>query len=139
MDATYRELVINDYEALISFWQETPGIGLSSADVPEQLDRFLRRNAGHSFVAEVNREIVGTVLCGHDGRRGYVYHLAVKPEFRREGIATELMGFVLKGLRNAGIQKCHLFVFGQNELAQAFWESMGWSRRGDIIVFSKIL
>lgn len=133
----YQEMTIDDYEQIVKIWSETPGIGLSEADSLPNIRKFLERNGGLSFVCKDNGRIVGTVLAGHDGRRGFIYHLAVIPEYRGKGIARELMGNCLHQLRAAGIGKCHLFVMQGNELGKSFWKKNGWTKREDIVVFSK--
>jgi putative acetyltransferase len=90
-----------------------------------------------SFVAKTEGRIVGAVLCGHNGRRGYIHHLAVHPQFRRKGIGTTLSDQCLRSLRAAGIQKCHLYVYNDNETAIRFWVEAGWTSRTDIGVISR--
>lgn len=80
-----REMSIYDYEMMLELWKQTPGIGLSNADSKDNIGLFFERNSGLSFVCEIERKIIGTVLCGHDGRRGYIYHLAVDSAFRKQG------------------------------------------------------
>ncbi|MCP4422614.1 MAG: GNAT family N-acetyltransferase [Chloroflexi bacterium] len=125
------------YEAVIALWQACDGVGLSDADSPENIARYLERNPGMSFVAEVNGRLAGAVLSGHDGRRGYIHHLAVHPDFRRQGIGRTLIERCLAALRTAGIQKCHLFVFGENENAVKFWRDTGWTERAELAIFSQ--
>jgi N-acetylglutamate synthase len=136
-DLVYKEMVIEDYDQVYKLWQETEGIGLSEADSKKDILKFLERNNGLSFVCTYNEEVIGTVLVGHDGRRGYIYHLAISLEYRMKGIAKELMLKCLKRLREEGIDKCHLFVFKDNELGKRFWMKTGWIKREDIAVFSK--
>jgi N-acetylglutamate synthase len=90
-------------------------------------------------VAYHGEALVATALCGHDGRRGYLYHLAVLPEYRLRGIARAVCERCLSALRAAGITKCHLFVFTTNHRAQAFWQSLNWTRREDLVVYSNVL
>lgn len=133
----YIEMTIDDYDQILKIWSETPGIGLSEADAKPQIQKFLERNKGLSFVCKNEGKVVGTILAGHDGRRGFIYHLAVIPEYRGKGIANELMRNCLQRLRTAGIDKCHLFVKKGNELGKSFWRKCGWTEREDIVVFSK--
>ena len=134
-----RELRITDYEALLALWQSTPGMGLSEADSRENLAVFLSRNAGLSFVALVGEEIIGTILCGHDGRRGFLYHLAVQKPQQGRGIGRSLVKHSLAGLKAAGITKCHLFVMADNSQGMSFWEHIGFKQRTDIHIFSRSL
>jgi ribosomal protein S18 acetylase RimI-like enzyme len=133
----YREMTLEDYDEVYQLWSYTDGVGLSEADSKDNISVFLKRNKGLSFVCEDGNKIVGTILCGHDGRRGYVYHVVVDKNYRREGIGRELVARSLTELNKEGITKCHLFVFLTNELGRMFWASLGWERREDIIVYSK--
>lgn len=135
----FRELCANDYEQMISLWRNTPGVGLSDADSSENMNRFLARNKGLCFAAVADGKLIGTALCGQDGRRGYIYHLAVHPFFRRQGIGKRLVAACLDGLNKAGIDKCHLFVFADNRQGMAFWETVGFLRRNDIQTYSRAI
>ncbi|HRY53764.1 MAG TPA: GNAT family N-acetyltransferase [Spirochaetia bacterium] len=128
---------IEDYEAALELWKRTPGMGLSSADERGPLGAFLERNPRLSFAARSGGLLVGTVLCGTDGRRGFLYHLAVDPEFRRRGLGSELAAASLAALKARGIDKCHLFVLAGNGAGAAFWAKAGWTLREDILTFSK--
>jgi len=132
-----REMKIGDYQKVFALWSDTEGMGLSDSDSEEEIAKYLSRNPGHSFVCEYGDRIVGTILCGHDGRRGYIYHVAVSEEHRKRGIARMLLTKALDSLRNAGIRKCHLMVFGANLAGREFWEHVGWQRRDDIVIYSK--
>lgn len=131
-----REMTIEDYEQAYALWSATAGMGLSESDSKESIASFLERNPGHSFVCACNEELVGTVLCGHDGRRGYLYHVAVSEAHRNKGIGKQLIQAALRSLRSAGIVKCHLMVFTDNEAGNQFWEKCGWERRKDIYIYS---
>jgi ribosomal protein S18 acetylase RimI-like enzyme len=124
------------YEASYSLWAATPGIGLSASDSKEEIGSFLKRNPDLSFIALHGEEVAGTILCGHDGRRGYIYHLCVSPTFRHQGIAAALTEKSLENLRRAGIKKCHLFVLKDNSEGYDFWMHSSWHERPDLIVFS---
>jgi ribosomal protein S18 acetylase RimI-like enzyme len=130
-------MTLDDYDAMVTLWRATPGVGLSSADERPQIERFLQRNPGLCFTAHAAGQVVGTVLCGQDGRRAYLYHVAVTPAYRRQGIAQAMLQRTLDELARLGIGKCHLFVMADNALGQAFWQADGWQRRDDLLVFSK--
>ncbi|XEC93087.1 GNAT family N-acetyltransferase [Paenibacillus tarimensis] len=132
----YREMVIDDYEPVIALWRRIEGLALSEADSRESIQYYLNRNSGLSFVCEHNDRIVGTVLCGHDGRRGYIYHAAVDPEHRGHRIGTGLVARSLKQLRKTGIMKCHIMVIADNELGRQFWGQSGWMKRDGILLYS---
>lgn len=131
-----REMRISDCGACCALWKSTPGVRLTDADSREAIEAFLLRSPGMSFVCVEENEIIGTSMCGHDGRRGYLYHVAVKPEFRGRHIGTRLVEACLARLKAAGIQKCHLFVVADNELGKAFWSSF-FRKRDDIAVYSR--
>ena len=132
-----RAMNMGDYSDAICLWQKTPGIVLSDADAEDQMDLFLLRNQGLSFVAETDTQMIGTMLCGHDGRRGFIYHLAVRELFRRNGVGRALVTCSLNRLAAEGIKKCHLFVVDGNVHAMAFWRDVGFSSREDICIYSK--
>ncbi len=131
-----RAMSVQDYDAVVALWQACPGVGLSSADSQESIARYLARNPGLSFVAENEEQLMGAVLSGHDGRRGYVHHLAVHPAYRRQGMGRALGGRCLAALADAGIQKCHLYVFAANQGGVAFWQNTGWTLRDDLFMMS---
>jgi ribosomal protein S18 acetylase RimI-like enzyme len=137
MQADIFELTIKDYQNVISLWKGCEGIGLSSADSKDSMETYLRRNPGMSFVARYQNEIIGAVLCGHDGRRGYLHHLAVRADYRKQGIGRSLVARSVSALKRIGIQKCHLFIFSSNIEGIRFWEKIGWIRREELGVVSK--
>jgi ribosomal protein S18 acetylase RimI-like enzyme len=139
MSITFNEFTIEAYEQVFSLWQRCEGIGLSQADSKGNIQHYLERNPGLSRIARNGNSVVGTILCGHDGRRGYVHHLAVSPEFRRQGIGRRLVEDSLAALKTAGIEKCHLFIFSDNLDGRRFWQHIGWTFRTDIAVISKII
>ena len=136
MDMDIREFLPEDYDNAVALWQRCEGIGLSAADERCPLTRFLERNPGLCFVAFDNDELVGTILCGNDGRRGYLYHLAVDPRYRHQGLGKQLMERSLKELKAAGIDKSHIMVFGSNESGLKFWKGAGWKTRPEIVLMS---
>lgn len=130
------EMTQADYADAFALWQRIPGIGLSDADSSCAVERFLQHNPGLCFVAWQGADMAGTCLAGSDGRRGYLYHLAVDPRFRRLGIGQALVERSFAGLKALGIQKCHIMVYADNALGLAFWQSSGWKLRKDIEILS---
>lgn len=137
MSLVIHEMSIEDYEKIYQLWEMSENIGLSKADSRHGIEDFLERNPGMSYVAWENSEIVGTVLCGHDGRRGYIHHLMVHPDHRRKGIGHSLVSRCMYALTRIGIQKCHLFVYEGNQGGIKFWESLGWTRRVELTMMSR--
>ena len=134
-----REIHPDDYDEIYDLWCRTPGVGLNEADSELNVRKFLLRNKGLSFCRKLDDKIIATVLCGHDGRRGYIYHVAVAEKYRGAGIGRELVTRSLGRLKNECIEKCHLFVFADNEAGSSFWENTGWTKREDLFVYSKSL
>ncbi len=122
-------MTIADYEQVFDLWDKTEGIGLSDADSKENIAQFLNRNPATCFVAYDGNTLVGAVLCGNDGRRGLIHHLAVKKSHQRMGIGSQLIDRCLVKLADINIHKCHLFVFADHKLAIDFWERTGWEQR----------
>lgn len=120
----------------LALWRTSPGVGLSDADEPDALAAYLARNPGLSLVALSEGRIIGTILCGHDGRRGLIHHLMVAASHQRRGIARRLLAQGLHGLRAAGIAKCHLHVYRTNEAGLAFWRSVGAEPRTTLALLS---
>ena len=139
MDYTYHPMTIADYAEIYALWEGIPGVGLSEADSRDNISLYLSRNPGQSFVCKADKKIIGTILCGNDGRRAYIHHTAIAPEYRRQGIATELVRLAMAAQKNCGMQKCHLFVFNENELGKMFWREVGFDQRQDIGIMSKNL
>jgi ribosomal protein S18 acetylase RimI-like enzyme len=137
LEITIVEMTIKDYGEVISLWQKTPGLGLTSSDSKEEINKFLDRNPGFSFVAREGDKLVGAALCGHDGRRGYLHHMAVENDYRKHGIGKYLAESCLDRLKKAGIPKVHLFVYTDNQTGQAFWEATGWVERVELLLYSK--
>ncbi|TBW51286.1 GNAT family N-acetyltransferase [Marinobacter halodurans] len=134
----YRSMTIEDYDAAIQLWQDTAGVRLRDADSKEGIARYLDRNPGLSRVAVDGGHMVGTVMAGHDGKRGYIQHLAVADDYRRRGVASRLVADCLEALRQAGIIKSHVMILRTNALGESFWNSLGWQRRSDVELFSFI-
>ena len=132
------EMKITDYEDVFVLWKSVEGMGLhDDADSQEGIAGYLERNPGLSFVARDNGKLIGAVLCGHDGRRGYLNHLAVAKTHRKKGTGKALVQQVLCGLRSLGITRCHIFIFAENFTGQEFWRRIGWTERADVKIMSK--
>ena len=122
-----------DIAAVIGMWHNTPNMALNNVDdTPEGVMRFLNRNPGLSFVAEEDGRIVGVILGGHDGRRGYIYHASVLPDFRSRGIGSELAQACINAIRQEGIVKMGVVLFAKNERGSAFWQRQGFTKRDDL-------
>lgn len=131
-----REMKIEDYEEVYKMWQITTKRALSKADEKPQMERYLKHNSGMSQVAVIDGKIVGTVLAGHDGRRGFIHHMAVAPEYRRRRIGHALAEKAIKKIREQGIDKTHIFCYQNNETGQSFWRDFGFEKREDVFVYS---
>ena len=128
-----RVMTKQDYEKVYALWLSCKGMGLNDVDDSrEGIARYLRRNPTTSFVAEAEGNIVGCIMAGHDGRRGYIHHTAVRPECRKQGVGTALVEAALTALRAEGISKVALVAFGRNETGNAFWARQGFSLREDL-------
>ena len=132
-----QEMTIQDYDEVRTLWQDTDGIEFSDIDSKADISRFLERNPGLSFTAREDDLLVGTVLCGHDGRRGYIDQLAVRDSHRRQGIGRALVSRCLFNLLRTGIRKWNLFVVEDNQDAIAFWKKLGWAERVERISMTK--
>lgn len=131
-------MTIDLYESLFDLWKSTPGMGLRSLDdSKEGISRFLRRNPTTNFVAYQDDKIVGAILSGHDGRRGYIYHTVVLPECRGQGIASDLVSAAVDALRSEGITRVCLNVMETNEQGKRFWVSKGWEKKAFLEFYSK--
>src|SRR5947207_4327291 len=122
-----REFSISDYDAALELWQRVEGLEIAEGDDREGVSHFLARNPGLSKVATDGAAIVGVALCGHDGRRGYIYHLAVEPIYRGGGLGKRLIDECLSGLRRAGLKRALILVANDNPLGQKFWRRRGWA------------
>lgn len=129
-----------DYERALQLWQSIgKGVHVGRSDSREEIEKKLARDPDLFLVAEADGELVGTVIGAYDGRRGFIYHLAVKADFRRLGLATRLMNEVEKRLRSHGCLRCHLFVLRENEGALRFYEKQGWDRMDYVYSYGKDL
>lgn len=133
---------MTDYPALFGLWNSLAGFnkGLRSLDDSEEgIAKFLQRNPKTCFVAEVGGQIVGGILAGHDGRRGYIYHASVHSDYQGQGIGKLMADCACEALKAEGINKAGMLVFETNEQGNAFWESQGWQTRPDLIYRNKTL
>ena len=129
-----RTMTVSDYDAVYDMWINTSGMGLNDLDDSrEGIEKFLKRNPETCFAAVENGRVIGAIMCGHDGRRGYIYHTSVREEYRGRGIGTALADSALAALESEGINKAALVVFARNEKGNAFWEKLGFTQRSDII------
>lgn len=138
-DISIDEMKIDHYKEIYLLWSHTPGMALSNADTYENINSFLQRNKGLSYICKHGDKIIGTVLCGHDGRRGYIYHVTVVEDYRGKGIGLKLVERSLEQLKIEGIEKCHLFVYKDNVIGNSFWKSSGWMPREGIFMYSKTI
>lgn len=133
-----RTMTIEDYDGVYDLWIHTPGMGLNSTDDSrEGIEKYLKRNPSTSFAAEENGKIVGVIIAGHDGRRGYIYHTAVLPAYRNQGIGRKLVDHAVGALEKEGIHKAALVAFRTNETGNGFWESIGFTERDDLVYRNK--
>ena len=129
-----REFVIDDYDAAVALWNLLEGIEVAEGDSREEIRAYLLRNPGLSRVAEENGKMVGAVLCGHDGRRGLIYHLAIAPAYQGKGIGKLLVGECVAQLRDAGIVRALILVARDNSGAHSFWLRSGWEDVPDALL-----
>jgi ribosomal protein S18 acetylase RimI-like enzyme len=129
-------MTMADYDSVCPLLASIPGLTMRSADSFEATQRYLLRNPGLSLVARSGDRVVGCVMCGHDGRRGYLQHLAVEPNMRHLGIGTALVTRCLDALRHLEIEKIHIDVLADNAVAHEYWTNSGWKRRTDIVRYS---
>ena len=128
-----RIMTIEDYEGVYALWKKIKGFGIRSIDdSKEGVARFLKRNPTTSVVAEKDGRIVGSILCGHDGRRGCLYHVCVDEDYRRHGIGKRMVVFAMKALKEDKINKVSLIAFTENDIGNAFWNTIGWTERLDL-------
>ncbi len=126
-------MTIEDYDGVKALWMTIKGFAIRSIDdSPEGVRRFLRRNPTTSVVAESDGEIVGAILCGHDGRRGCLYHVCVREDLRRHGIGKAMVVFCMNELKKEKISKVSLIAFSTNDIGNAFWKEIGWTKREDL-------
>ena len=128
-----REMKLEDYKGVHDLWMTIKGFGIRSVDDSEEgVERFLKRNPGLSVVAEEDGKIVGCILCGHDGRRGCLYHVCVREDWRMHGIGKQMVVRCMDALKAEKINKVSLIAFTQNDIGNAFWKTIGWTKREDL-------
>ncbi len=128
-----REMKIEDYDKVYALWKTIKGFGIRSVDdSKEGIERFLKWNPGLSVVAEEDGCIVGAILCGSDGRRGCLYHVCVHKDYRRQGIGKTMVVWCMEKLKALQINKVSLIAFTQNDIGNAFWKEIGWTKREDL-------
>lgn len=128
-----RKMTIEDYDQVYALWLSCESVGLNTVDDSrEGISRFLRRNPETCFIAEQEGEVIGSILAGNDGRRGYIYHTAVSPDRQRMGVGSALVEAAVAALKAEGITKAALLVFASNEKGNAFWEKHGFTLRTDV-------
>lgn len=133
-----RKMTIDDYDGIYRLWMDTPGLGLNTADDSRDgIRKYLLRNPSTCFVAEKDAAIIGDIMCGHDGRRGYIYHTAVKESERNKGTGRLLLQHAMNALKDEGINKVALVVFEKNEIGNSFWKKQGFSVRKDLVYRNK--
>ena len=124
-----RVMTIDDYDGVYALWKKIKGFGIRSIDDSrEGVERFLKRNPTTSVVAVEDGKVVGSILCGHDGRRGCLYHVCVDEAYRRHGIGKDMVVYATKALQEEKINKVSLIAFTQNDIGNAFWNTIGWNR-----------
>jgi ribosomal protein S18 acetylase RimI-like enzyme len=132
MGITVSPMIAEDLDTVLALWAATEGVGLNESDTPDHLRAYLERNPSLSMVARDGTKLVAAILCGHDGRRGYLNHLAVAPEYRNRGLGTQIVETCLASLSALGILRCNIFVYVDNERGERFWTRGGWAARSDL-------
>lgn len=135
-----RTMTIEDYQGVHDLWMTIKGFAIRSIDDSrEGVERFLKRNPTTSVVAEENGEIVGSILCGHDGRRGCLYHVCVREDCRMRGIGKSMVVRCMEELEKEKISKVSLIAFTENDIGNAFWKEIGWTKREDLNYYDFVL
>lgn len=140
MSINIRVMTPDDYDKVYKLWLSIKGFGIRSIDdSKEGVERFLKRNPTTSVVAEQNGRIVGSIMCGHDGRTGCFYHVCVARDYRKHGVGYRMVRFAMRALIDEGVSKVTLIAFKENEVGNAFWQSLGWTVREDVNYYELIL
>lgn len=135
-----RTMTIEDYEGVYDLWMSIKGFAIRSIDDSRiGVERFLQRNPGTSVVAVEDGKIVGAILCGHDGRRGCMYHVCVRQDYRMRGIGKSMVVFAMEALKKENISKVSLIAFTKNDVGNAFWNRIGWTKREDLNYYDFVL
>lgn len=137
MATTILPMTAGDLDDALQLWAKIDGVGLNESDTSDQLRSYLARNPGLSLMVRDGQQIVGAVLCGHDGRRGYLHHLAICPKYRNRGLGRQMVESCLASLREIGILKCNIFLYADNELGERFWNRCGWSKRSGLQILQR--
>ena len=137
---TIRTMTIEDFDQVHALWMTIKGFGIRSIDdSKEGVERFLKRNPTTSVVAEIDNTIVGSILCGHDGRRGCLYHVCVDEKYRRHGIGKAMVVYAMQALKKEKINKVSLIAFTVNDIGNAFWNTIEWTERKDLNYYEFVL
>ena len=137
---TVRTMTIEDYQGVYELWMTIKGFAIRSIDdSAEGVERFLKRNPDTSVVAVAGGKIVGSILCGHDGRRGCLYHVCVHEDYRMQGIGKSMVVHCMEALEREHISKVSLIAFTQNDIGNAFWKEIGWTKREDLNYYDFVL
>lgn len=137
---TIRTMTIEDFDQVHALWMTIKGFGIRSIDdSKEGVERFLKRNPTTSVVAEIDNKIVGSILCGHDGRRGCLYHVCVDEKYRRHGIGKAMVVYAMQALKREKINKVSLIAFTVNDIGNAFWNTIEWIERKDLNYYEFVL
>ena len=137
---TIRAMTIDDYEEVYALWMSIKGFSMRSLDDSRDgVARFLKRNPDASVVAVADGKVVGSILCGYDGRRGCLYHVCVREDYRRQGIGKAMAVYCMKALEKEAISKVSLIAFTQNDIGNAFWKEIGWTKREDLNYYDFVL
>ena len=135
-----KTMTIDDYDMVYTLWMNIKGFAIRSIDdSKEGINRFLRRNPSTSVVAVEDGKVVGAILCGHDGRRGCMYHVCVDPAYRLRGIGKEMVVYAMEALKTESISKVSLIAFAENDIGNAFWNDIGWTKREDLNYYDFVL
>ena len=133
-------MTMEDYDDVRSLWLTITGFGIRTLDdSPADIRRFILRNPTTSVVARIGNRVVGSILCGSDGRQGSLYHVCVAREFRRKGIGTKMVAYCMQQLKLMGINKVSLIAFSSNDAGNAFWKQIGWTRKTDVNYYEFVL
>lgn len=137
---TVRSMQIEDYDQVYALWMTIHRFSIRTIDDSrEGVERFLKRNPGISVVAEMDGRVVGAILCGHDGRRGCLYHVCVHEDYRMHGIGRAMVVHCMNALQQEGINKVSLIAFTKNDIGNAFWKQIGWTKREDLNYYDFVL